>query len=93
MTMSSFLGENPQIAYQSSLTGMAPQRRRFWGDKYFDVYGQYQGQQGAQGGIPTGDFSSFLGNYPWLQEYQSYSPYQRGVNYSRYSPATRMLQY
>lgn len=94
--MTSFLGENPQIAYQSRLAGMTPQMNRFLSSKYYDVYGQYQAQQGLQarrGEIPTGDFSSFLGKYPWLQQYYSYSPYQRGFNPSTFSPAVRRLSY
>ena len=94
--LQSFLGQNPQAVFQSKISGMASPMSRFWQPRYSDIYGQYMGQQAGQamgGEIPTGDFSSFLNKYPWLQSFYSYSPQQRGSYPSRYAPPVRRLQY
>lgn len=95
-TLSAWLGDNPQAVFQRSLSGMSPQMSRFFSSNYNDIYGKYMGTQAAQaagGEMPSGDFGGFLQNYPWLQQYYSYTPYQRGFSQARMAPTTRFLQY
>jgi len=94
--LSSFLGDNPQAVFQSRMARSTPQFGRFWGNRYNDIYGQYMGQQAQQaqmGQMPSGDFNSFLEQYPWLDKFYSYSPYQRGLSMNRMAPTTRFLNY
>lgn len=95
-SLKAFLGDNPMAVFQSAISGMSPQMRKFWEYKYGNIFNQYMGQQAKQaqqGAMPTGNFGEFLKPYNWLQEYAGYTPYQRGFRPSTYTPAVRKLSY
>lgn len=87
-----FLRENPSYAFNA----FRPQRGTNFGGasrSFFDFYKNRQpqlerefvGQQGrlaASGRPPTGEFSDFIQQYPWLQRYLELPPSQRGVKFS-----------
>ncbi len=95
MTMGSYLGGNPSIAYQGAISFLPEYMRRFLTSRYGDIYSQYEGELGrqAQQGLPTLTFDEYIQKIPWLQRYQGYSPFQRGENQSMYAPPARYLRY
>lgn len=91
-----FLGDRPELAFQGALTGFSPQRRRFFSRQFGDVFGQFQGQQALQAGaglLPRGNFSQFLTGFPFEQEFQSFTPFQRGFRPATFAPGVRRLNF
>ena len=93
---SAFLGDRPETAFQGAIAGFSPQRRRFFDRQFGDIFGQFQGQKALQagaGGFPTGSFSQFLTGFPFEQEFQSFTPFQRGFRPQTFAPGVRRLNF
>ena len=88
MPATSFLKQYPRVPFQQAVTPFAPQQQRFFSNQFSDIYNQYLGEWGG-----TGSFSDFLKQFDWLQKYQSFPPYQRGLRYGAMAPPTRYLNY
>lgn len=94
--LSSFLEERPRATYESFIADMMAPRRRFFANRYGDIYNQYQGYlatQARQGIQPRARFRDFLSDINWDNEYYSYSPYQRGFRPGSFAPPVRRLNY
>jgi hypothetical protein len=88
-----WLEEYPEIAYGAfrPQTG-SPSFIDYWKGHQGDVYSDYLASLGRMtlgGQPPSLDYSSFLGNYPWMQYWQGLSPTQRGEYPSRFAPSLR----
>ena len=94
---SGFLGENPMAAYMGRMPQFGtPNVRSFYEGAFNPVYNRYLGMlgQGVMAGeTPTTQFSDWLKNYPWLEEFYKMSPYQRGENKQLFAPRARWLTY
>ena len=85
--------ENPDILYAA----MRPQQGSLnfldWArNLYPKVSTDYLGTQtrtGLAGGTPDWSFANWLKPYPFLRQYQSLSPQQRGENPQSFAPRTR----
>ena len=89
-----FLDENPQAAYfgYQGQFGTSPNQRRFFQDQYANIHNQYLGQLGQQimgGGAPSLNFTDFLKDYNFGQQYAQQTPRERGIDTSRFNPFTR----
>ena len=90
MALSSFLDTDPQAAFSMATQRLSPQMGRFFMPRYNDIYNRYRSGLAAN---PAMTFGSFLEKFPWLREYQSYAPYQRGFRPATMAPMTRFLNY
>ena len=93
---SAFLGDRPETAFQAAIGGFSPQRRRFFDRQFGDIFGQFQGLRGRQaqaGDLPRGSFSQFLTGFPFEQEFQSFTPFQRGFRPQTFAPGVRRLNF
>ena len=90
-----FLQETPQAAFMSFLPQLNRPMRRYFGQRYGDIYGEYQGALGQEaqttGQLPTMQFMDFLSAYPFLQKYFGTAPQERGEYPNQFSPRTRFL--
>jgi len=89
-----FLKETPRAAYMSFLPELTRPMQRHFGRNYQDIYGQYLGaigQEAQMGQLPQLQFTDFLKNYGFEQQYGGLSPQQRGSYPSRLAPRTRFL--
>ena len=72
-----WLKERPESVYQAFLPQLGQRERQYYGQRFPQVYGQYQGQQAQQamgGQMPYLDFSEYLKNFQWLRDYQINRP-------------------
>lgn len=86
----SFLNANPRAAFSSALSGLDSPQSRFFANRFNPIFDQFQAQLPRN---PTRGFSDFLGDFPFLREFQSFSPSQRGSFQSRLRPPTRTLRF
>uniref|UniRef100_A0A6M3K3J5 Uncharacterized protein n=1 Tax=viral metagenome TaxID=1070528 RepID=A0A6M3K3J5_9ZZZZ len=90
MPMTSFLESNPEITYKQRLMGLQPQISRFFENRYYDVYKEYQSELATN---PYLSFDKFLSTYNFPQKFGGYSPRLRGEYPSIVSPRARWLNY
>jgi len=91
----SFLEDQPEAGYFSYQNQWrTPNAKKYFQSQFSNIQNQYLGQLGQQirgGGEPNLQFTDFLAQYPWMQQYQSQTPQQRGQDSSRYNPWTRWM--
>uniref|UniRef100_A0A6M3J2S7 Uncharacterized protein n=1 Tax=viral metagenome TaxID=1070528 RepID=A0A6M3J2S7_9ZZZZ len=88
--MADFLSGYPQAAFAARMKNLPRPMGEFFGYKFNDIYNEYLAKMP---GNPTLSFSSYLQNYPFLQNYGGYAPRQKGQYQSSYSPPARFLNY
>lgn len=82
--LNAFLEDNPDILFQAMRPrdpGLGQNFINFSRGQQSNIFGDYLGLLGRgalQGEVPNTTFQSFLGNYPWLERFQSLSPTARG---------------
>ncbi len=90
-----FLNQEPEAGYFSYQNQWkSPNQKKFFQSQFSNIQNQYMGQLGATirgGGEPTQNWTDFLGQYDWGQQFQSQTPQQRGIDTSRYNPFTKWL--
>lgn len=77
-----FMQETPQAMYNAFI----PQSNNlnfldYFRNKYSDIYGNYMGQLGKQalsGNAPTMQFEDYLSQFPFMHQWYSMNPSQRG---------------
>ena len=88
-------GKGPESAYFSYQNQWkTPNVEKYFQSQLPNVLNQYLGQLGRAvrgGGEPTQEFADYLSQYPWMQEYQTQTPQQRGQDNSRFNPWTRWM--
>lgn len=87
-------GQQPELAFLGYLgrSGLDQNDQRFMRGQAGNFLQQLQqtvGQQMAQGGLPTMTPQSYFSGMDWGKELYKYSPQQRGMDTSRFSPMTR----
>lgn len=89
------LEQMPEAAYHGYQDQWkTPNMKKYFQTQFANIQNQYMGQ-GARmmmgGNVPTQDFTDFLGNFNWGQNFQEQSPQARGQDTSRYNPFTRWM--
>ena len=83
----------PQAAYYAQQPQWgAPKQQRYYQGQFQEIQNQYLGRLGQQmmgGGMPSLQFTDFLGNFPWTQQYAQLPPSLRGDNPSLFNPRTQ----
>jgi len=98
---SQWLEETPEAQYYGVLQNldMTPSQENYFRSRYGDIYNRYQGALGgaaAQGKAPTQTFGNWLKQNDYGNLYQSWwdlPSWQRGLDYGRFTPRTRWLNY
>ena len=90
------MGQAPEATYRTALpTTMSPNMRSYYDRMYGDVYERYKGETMQQflSGQPQQQFYQWMSGFPWMEDWMSKSPYQRGMNYRVFNPRTRWLMW
>jgi hypothetical protein len=93
---SQWLEEEPTALYGWYKNQGTPNQQQYWGNQYGNVRQNYMGQlanQALGGEMPTLQWSDYLKNYPWLQEWYKQSPYERGERQGVFNPRRRWMVY
>ena len=72
----------------------SPNQKKFFQSQFSNIQNQYMGALGQQvrgGNEPTQDFTDFLGNFDWRQNFNQQTPQERGEDTSRFNPWTRWM--
>jgi hypothetical protein len=94
--MPNFLETQPRGVFFNWLSKLNDPMKRYYSNQYNDIYGQYEGEVAGQamaGKTPDLQFNSFLGKFPWLQDYWGLTDWQRGDTPNRLAPRTRWLNF
>jgi len=89
---SEWLKANPQAGYTASVSGLDTPLKNWYGSRFNNIYSQYQGDIAKTKDTKL-QFSDWLKNFNFKQDYFSNSPYQRGSYENIYAPRTRWLNY
>ena len=88
-----FLEEKPEAAYFGYQNQwQSPSQKKYFQSQFANIQNKYMGQLGQQiygGGAPTMNFTDFLANLPWQQQFQGLTPQQKGADSGRFNPFTR----
>lgn len=92
----SYLEDRPEAGYFSYQDQWkSPNMKKYFQGQFSNIQNQYLGQlgqwvKGGSQGAPQ-QFSNFLGNLNWGQNFNEQTPQQRGQDTSRYNPWTRWM--
>ncbi len=77
-----FMQEQPQAMFNAFIPQTGNQNfLDYWKSQYGNQYGNYMGQLGRQalsGNAPTLNFEDYLSQFPFMQQWYSMNPSQRG---------------
>ena len=95
-----FFGDNPGVAYAGSLANASRSAGRggnsafnqYYRGRGNEVYGEYVESYGRDllgGGAGDQTYVDYLASYPWLKNFYTLSPAQRGETPTRFTPRVR----
>lgn len=93
---SSWLEEEPTALYGWYNQKGTPYQKNYWANNYGGVRQGYMGElanQVQQGQDPSLQWSDYLKNYPWLEEWNKLNPYSRGERQSTFNPRKSWMIY
>lgn len=78
-----FLEDMPETLYNALIPQGSNSFANYSKNKFGNVYGDYMGQLGKmalKGQEPNLSFYDYMQNYPFMKDWYSMSPSQRGIN-------------
>lgn len=78
-----WLEDNPRTLYAGYIPQDSLSVKNYWGNKFSDVYQDYQGKlarMALKGNPPNLNFGQYLKSYPFSEYYNLLSPQQRGLS-------------
>ena len=92
---SGWLTDNPSAAYFSNAgQWKTPNQKKYFQSQFSNIQDQYMGKLGQMvqgGGAPSLEFTDFLKNFNWGQNFQQNAPQSMTQNSSQFNPWARWM--